>query len=516
MKSELLTSYAKLMDKYKELVLLSSIDSILGWDMQTKMPPRGISLRSQQQALLEGISHKMCTDPMIGELIRNIEQDSNYKKLSSIQKRNIYLAKKIYNEQAALPEDLVIEIKRQKTIATHIWEKAKLSNNWELFRPELEKNITLAKRTADILMKVKKTDTPYDALIDIYEPGMTEKNITKLFLELQSGLSSLLKQIQKSSTQVDTNIVQRELSNEIQNKIAIALTQLVQYDTISRDAGGRIDESEHPFTTGYFDDVRITTHFHKNRFISSIFSVLHESGHALYEQHITPEWLFQPVGSACSMGFHESQSRLVENIVGKSLEFWTYFLPKLNNITGDVLSDISPEQFVEAINQVTPSKIRIEADEVTYGLHVIIRFNIEKDIFAGNISINDLPEVWNQSYHDYLGVKVENHAEGVMQDTHWAGGNFGYFPCYALGNIYSGQLLAKMNQDAPLWHQELEKGNFTPVKDWLAQNVHSLGNLYDPPELIKKIVKKELTVEPYLKYLNEKYAKIYKLSAAGL
>ena len=209
------------------------------------------------------------------------------------------------------------------------------------------------------------------------------------------------------------------------------------------------------------------------------------------------------------MGFHESQSRFVENIVGRSREFWTYFLPKLKKLTNPVFSDVNLDNFVHAINGVNPSKIRIEADEVTYGLHIIVRFNIERDLFAEKIIIDELPQVWNETYSDYLGVKVENDSEGVMQDTHCASGQFGYFPSYALGNIYSGQLLASMESDIQDWENQLETGNFRNIKQWLVKNIHSFGNLYNPPELIKKVTGKELTVYPYLSYLNKKYSKLY-------
>jgi len=511
LKKDLSKVYARLMDKFKEMIVLSSASSLLGWDMMTMMPPKGINLRSQQLALLAALGHRMATDPEVGKLLDTMMQHSNYEVLDAIQKRNVDLIRKSYLEQVALPEELVTEMQRQHSIAHDVWRKAKTSNDWKTFMPELEKNVDLAKRAADILMKVKKTDTSYDALIDIYEAKMTAKDIDQLFTELRSGLIWLMDKIKNSPYQPDTSLLHRRIPIDLQRKISIALTQAVQYDVISKNAAGRIDETEHPFTTGYYDDVRITTHYYEDQFTHSLFSILHESGHALYEQQINPEWIFQPVGTACSMGIHESQSRFVENIVGRSLDFWTYFLPKLKNIAGDVISDFDLERFVEAINLVTPTKIRIEADEVTYGLHVIIRFNIEKDLFAGNISVKDLPEIWNQSYKEYLGVKIENYTEGILQDMHWASGDFGYFPCYALGNLYDGQLLAKMNQDMPNWHQDLAKDGFTMVKDWLGQNVHSLGNLYDPPELIKKITTKELTVEPYLKYLNDKYSRIYKM-----
>jgi carboxypeptidase Taq len=509
MPENLNSSYKKLIEKSKELIVFLSAEAILQWDMETMMPPKAIGLRSQQLALLSGIQHKIETDPEIGTLLKNIENHPDYDKLETVQKRNVYLIRKNYDEQTKLPEELVVEMAKQHVIAIDAWKKAKAAKNFAMFRPELEKNVELARKAAGILMKVKKTKTPYDALIDIFEPKMTAKEITRVFDELREGLVSLLRKCEAAPKQPDVSILKRKIPIDVQRKIAVALAETVLYDVTSKNAGGRIDETEHPFTNGYYDDVRITTHYFEDMFASSIFSVLHEAGHAIYEQDLNPEWMYQPVGTGCSSGFHESQSRTVENIIGRSREFWTYFLPKLKEIAGKTLSDITLDKFVHAINQVKPSKIRVEADEVTYGLHIIVRFNIERDLFADKITVKELPEIWNQSYKDYLGIKIENDSEGVMQDTHWASGYYGYFPSYALGNIYSGQLLATIGKDLPDWRKQLEKGNFKPAKQWLIKNVHTQGNLYDPPALIKKITGKELTVKPYLNYLNEKYSKLY-------
>ena len=503
------STYKKLMTKYKDLTILRSAGSIIEWDMETMMPPKAINLRSQQLAILSIIEHKMTTDPETGTLLEKITRSPEHDRLNDVQKRNVYLIKKRYDEQTKLPEKLVAEIAKQSALATDIWKKAKAAKNYAMFRPELEKLLELEKKAADILMNVKKTKTPYDAMIDIYESNMTTRTITKIFNELRQGLITILKKCETAPKQPDPNILKRKVPIETQRKISKALAEFLGYDVTSKKAGGRIDETEHPFTTGYYDDVRITTHYYEDNFASSIWSVLHEAGHALYDQGYKREWMYQPVGAEASHGFHESQSRLVENIIGRSHEFWTYFLPKLKQMTGNTLQDLELNKFVHAINQVKLSKIRIEADEVTYGMHVIIRFNIERDLFANKITVKELPEIWNQNYKDYLGMKIENDSEGVMQDTHWAGGAFGYFPTYALGNIYDGQILATMEKTLPNWRKQLAKGNFKDVKQWLTKNIHSQGRLYDPADLIKKITGTELNVKPYLNYLNQKYSKLY-------
>jgi len=307
----------------------------------------------------------------------------------------------------------------------------------------------------------------------------------------------------------DVEFLRRPVPASIQEKIGESIADFIQYDIKSDRSGGRIDTTEHPFTTGYYTDVRITTHYHEDRFESSIFSILHEGGHALYEQGLPMDWMYQPVGSSSSYGIHESMSRFIENMVGKSPEFWTYYLPVMKKSTGETFKDVSYGQMLRAVNYVTPSKIRIEADEVTYGLHIVIRFEIERDLFSGKLNIDELPQAWNQKYMDYLGVEIQNDSEGVMQDTHWAGGSFGYFPSYALGNIYDGVWLTKLNKDLPGWRNQIQAGSFKETKRWLTDNVYGYGNLYDPEDLVKEVTGRGLVVKPFIDYLDAKFGAIY-------
>jgi len=502
-------NYNKLIEKAKAITLMQSTEEIMRWDMETKMPPKGITLRSEQLALLSGIEHKLVTDPEIGTLLEKIEEHPDYESLDAVKRRNVYLIRKSYDEQTKLPEKLVVETERQRTLTVDVWKKAKAAKDFSMFKPELEKLVDLKKQAAEILMKVKHTPTPYDALIDIYEPKTTAEMIDKVFNKLKAGLVSIIEKCQAAPEHPDVSILRRKIPIDVQREISNSLARFIEYDVESKKAGGRIDETEHPFTTGYYDDIRITTHYYEDKFASSVFSVLHEGGHAIYEQNLNPEWIYQPVGYSCSLGFHESQSRFVENIVGRSREFWIYYLPKLKELTGDIFSDVDLDTMVFAINEVKPSKIRIEADEVTYCLHVIIRFEIERDLMADKITVADLPEIWNQKYKDYLGIDIKHDSEGVMQDTHWASGLQGYFPTYALGNIYSGQILARIKKEIPDWKDQITKGNFHNVKQWLTKNVHSYGNLYDPADFIKKITGEEINVKHFLDYLNEKYSKLY-------
>jgi len=504
-------NYKELMAKTKALFVLQSTESIVNWDMETKMPPKAITLRSEQLALLGELTHTMQTDPKIGVLLENLERHPTLQSRDALQRRNLYLIRKSYDEQIRLPQKLVVDTAKQQAITVDTWKKAKAVKDFALFQPELEKLMVLKKQAAAILRGVKQTATPYDAFIDIYEPKMTADVLSSIFETLKTGLIELLTECQGAKKQPNLALLRRRVPIRLQQRLSEELAQFLGYDTTSAAAGGRIDETEHPFTTGYYDGVRITTHYYETKITSSLFSVLHEGGHAIYDQNLKPEWMYQPVGESCSMGFHESQSRLVENIIGRSHEFWDNFFPKFQHLTGDAFSGVDPASFVFAINHVKPTTIRVEADEVTYNLHIILRFEIERALMAEKLTVREIPALWNQKYRDYLGVEISDDSEGIMQDTHWASGLIGYFPSYALGNIYSGQILRKMEHELPEWKTQITQGDFQPIKQWLTANIYQYGNLYDPPELIQKVTGHSLTIEPYLTYLKEKFRALYEV-----
>ena len=506
--SNINSAYRELLSKTKDAIVLSTAEGIIHWDMETYMPPKAVEQRSEQLALLSRIHHKLSTDPEIGKLLNTIQTSAEYQMLGQVEKRNLYLIEKNYKEQIALPEKLVSDLAMQEALTVSVWKKAKAQKDFKLFKADLQKLLELSKQAAEILMGVKRTKTPYEALLDNYEPKMPAEKITKTFTQLLSGLKPLIAKIEDSQTKRSPTILSQPVPVENQRLIAQLITQKLGYDTTSAMACGRVDETEHPFTSGYCDDVRITTHYYPNNFSSSIFSVLHETGHALYEKNLNRQWLYQPVGATCSFGIHESQSRFYENIIGRSKEFWTSFLPDIK-LAAPSLSNLGLEDFIEVVNRVQRSKIRVEADEVTYNLHIIIRFELERDLFSGKISVDDLPEVWNQKYADYLDVKVENDSEGVMQDTHWASGLYGYFPSYALGNIYSGQITDAITKDLPDWRNHLAEGKLEGVNAWLKTNIHNKGDLYDPEELIKQATGANLDSKAYLQYLNKKYGNLY-------
>lgn len=328
-----------------------------------------------------------------------------------------------------------------------------------------------------------------------------------MFEPLKNGLIPLIKKCVGSRNKADLSFIKRPVPVDVQRTISQKLMEFAKYD-LKR---GRLDETEHPFTTGMYDDVRICTHYYETNLTASIFSVLHESGHALYDQNLPSKSRYQPISRYCSMGIHESMSRFVENVVGRSRDFWAYFLPVLNKITSNTFNDVNLDMILRAVNDVKPSKIRIQADEVTYSLHIILRFEIEKELFAEKINVSELPEIWNEKMDRFLGIKIENDSEGVMQDTHWANGYFGYFPDYALGNVYDGMLIEAMERRIPRWREALARGDFSPAFSWLRENICEKGNIMDSFDLVKTITGKDVDSQPFLRYLNEKMKPIYDL-----
>ena len=502
-------NYDQLLAKYREMTVLRTAGDIIYWDMETKMPAKGLELRSEQLSQISLMTHRMVTDPKVGAHLDAIEKDSKLSSLTPEQRRNVHLMRKAFDEESKLPDALVAEMSKQQILAVGAWKKAKEARNFAMYRADLQKNIELKKQAAEILMKAKGTRTPYDALLDMFEPGMTAQRIDEVFNSMKNGLIKIMKKVEASPNKPDQAILSKKVSVEAQRKISAMAMDFIGYETSGPNAWGRLDETEHPFSNGYYTDVRITTHYYEDNFKSSLFSVLHEGGHALYEGDLPLQWMYQPIGSAASYGIHESQSRFVENMVGRSPEFISYMLPKLREFTGEALAGTTLDEFTRAVNAAQPSKIRIEADEVTYGLHIIVRFELERDIFADKITVDELPQAWNEKYSKYLGVDIEHDSEGIMQDTHWAGGSFGYFPSYALGNIYGGMFLRKLDKDVPTWMASVQKGDFMPVRKWLVDNIYSKGNLYDPADLVKVVTGEGLTIEPFLAYLNEKVDRTY-------
>lgn len=494
--------YKKLIGKAKELRFLDTISMLVGWDYEVNLPPKSVEQRSEQMSYISELSHRELTDSDNGQLIKQIMEHPDYETLTEREQRNVYIFKREYDRAIKLPVEFVKERAAARVKSIEIWKKAKKTDDFKLFLPALKKMFEFAKKHAEYL----DPDAPvYDTLLDLYEPGMTVAQYNSIFSPLKEATVEILDKIVHAEKQPDTSILSRTVPKDIQEKLAHDVMPVIGYD-LQR---GRLDTAVHPFTTGFYDDVRITTRYMEDFWPGCFFAVLHEAGHAIYEQNQNPKWKYEPVGGYCSMGIHESQSRFHENTLGRSKEFWKFYYDKFKELTDEIFDDVAFDDFILAINKVEPSLIRVEADEVTYNLHIILRFELERDLFEGKIKIEDLADTWKDKMHDLLGIEVPNDTLGVLQDTHWAGGMFGYFPTYALGNVYAAQLMHKMAEDIPKWREELSTGNLDGIAKWLQKHVHETGDLYDAPVLIKKITGKEPSHIYLVEYFKEKYYPLY-------
>jgi carboxypeptidase Taq len=484
------------------------IGAILGWDQETYMPPGGIEERSEQLALIEALAHEKATRPEIGELLQRLgsttENPLGDAALEPMERAYLRASRREYDKDTKLPTELVGEMARAASLSQAAWADARKRSDFEAFSPHLSKMVDLSRRVAACLGPDKK---PYDVLLDLYEPGSTEDSIAAVFSALRTDLGALLDKI-RGRPQVDDSALHRPCPAGRQAAISSWLMDVLAYDR----SRGRLDTTAHPFTTTLGrDDVRITTRYVEEYFPSSLFSTIHETGHALYELGIDPAPAFARtrLSEAASMAVHESQSRMWENLVGRSLGFWKLKYARLAELSGGSLQGLGLDAFFRGVNKVEPSLIRTEADEVTYALHVILRFELEGELIAGRLAVVDLPAAWNAKMKELLGVVPKNDAQGCLQDIHWSMGSFGYFPSYALGNLYASQFWAAMKKAIPAMETEIEKGNHALLLAWLRQNVHKHGAAYLPGELVERATGTPLDAKHFVAYLNEKYATVY-------
>ena len=496
--------YKILLEKIKEIGIISQIVQLLGWDTETMMPKGAVIQRSEQQAFIATLAHEKQTDPKIGKLLKEIQNHSDYEKLSYLEKRNIYLIKRAYDRETKVPAEFVAEYTKASVIATEKWKEARENNDFEVFKPHLKNMFEMTKQYANYL---NPDLPPYEVLLDLFEPSMNIEKYNEIFNPLKEATIKLVMRCQASNIKPDYSLITRKVPIEIQKKLAYDVMKLINYD-LNR---GRLDVAPHPFTTGDYDDVRITTRYYENYFASSLFAVMHEGGHGCYGQNSDVKLRYQPAGDYCSMGVHESQSRFYENFIGRSKSFWFFYFNRFKEITGDIFSDIQYDDFFRAINKVEPSLIRVEADEVTYNLHIILRFELERDLFEGKIKVEDLPKIWEKKMKEMLGIDVDKISNGVLQDIHWSGGSFGYFPTYTLGNVYGAQFFAKLIKDIPDWDKRLEKGEVSALTNWMTENVQKTGNLYDPPELVEEITGEYPNPKYLIEFLENKYSELYNL-----
>ncbi len=486
---------------------LESAASVLHWDQETHMPEGGGAFRAEQLAYLALIKHRMVTGRELrDELIRHIDYDSGKIvniTLSRDEKRLVSLVRKDLKKLTALPDRFVETMSRHVSNSQQAWIKARKNKDFSAFAPYLEKMIELKKQEAEYY---GYEDKPYDALLDEFEPGMTTERVAALFGELKPRLTGLVERLQRKDP-ADRKILEQKFDTGEQWAFGMKIAEAIGLD-LQR---ARQDVSAHPFTIGFHpDDVRITTRLNEDDLLSGLFSTIHESGHAIYEQGLSKEYYGTPLGQSASFGIHESQSRLWENMIGRSREFWSYALPLLQTHFPK-LKEAGLEDWYRMINVVRPSLIRVEADEVTYSLHIMLRFDIESRMINEDMKVDDLPGLWNAKVQEYLGIKPKNDAEGVLQDVHWSMGGIGYFPSYAMGNLYAAQIFGQAQKAIPDLLERTAAGDFLPLKTWLNKEVHLQGRRYDPEDLVKVITGKALSADPFMDYLEEKYGEIYRL-----
>lgn len=477
---------------------------LLHWDQQTYMPKGSITTRAEQIATLSTLAHRMSTEDEMRRLIEatneRFDPETDNGALSRLARRNYERATKL------LPE-LVADLARTTSLAEPAWVEARAQGEWSLFAPHLTRIVALQKQVAE---NFGYTTHPYDALLEEYEFGATKAQLEGMFLELKTGIVPLVRAIRASMDEP------RKRSQPLHNFFDETKQESFGRDVITRFGydwdRGRQDRAVHPFCISFSSgDVRITTRFDPNFLQPALFGTLHEAGHALYEQGINTAYARTPLGSGVSMGVHESQSRLWENLVGRSRAFWSFFYPQLQSLFPEALREVDLEKFYRAINTVEPSMIRVEADEVTYNLHTLLRFELEVDLLDGNLTVAEIPEAWNVKMEEYLGIRPKTDAEGALQDVHWSGGMFAYFPTYTVGNVLAVQLFNAATEAHPTIEDEIARGEFTSLHAWLKNNIYRFGSKYDPQDLIQRATGSRLNTAPYLNYLQTKFGALYEL-----
>ncbi len=491
-----------------EVTDLNRAAMVLEWDQETYMPPGGVQGRAEQLSTLLTLSHVKFTSDEVGKLIEDLEDELASAPFDSDDASIVRVTRRDYDQARKLPPELVAEIARAGSVARPVWEKARHDENFGLFAPYLEKNVELNRRIADAL---GYKDRPYDALIDRSEPGMTTAQLRTIFDELKAAIVPLVADIKQHADAVDDSVLYRGFDPDLQVSYALNLVKRLGYD-LER---GRQDISTHPFSTGFGPgDVRITTRVSRDFFNECLFGSIHESGHAMYNQGMGREIDRTPLWDGASPGIHESQSRLWENLVGRSRAFWRHFYPSLKSVFPEPLKGVEEEAFYRAVNKSHPSFIRVEADEVTYNLHVLLRFELENELLEGKLKVKDVPEAWNSRFKSYLGLDVPNDREGALQDIHWSFVSFGIFPGYTIGNLVSAQLMEKIRADIPDLDAHVENGHFAPLLSWLRKNVHRHGRKFTPNELLERATGKPLTAGPWIAYVRKKFGALYGLQAA--
>jgi carboxypeptidase Taq len=494
----------KLKELLGEVSDINSALSVLSWDQQVNMPPAGNEARGQHMATLSKIAQEKFISDEVGRLIDDLKQEFEGADPDSDDAAFIRVAARNYDKAKRVPPEFVQEQAIVTSKAFEGWMEARGRSDYSIFRSHLERVVELVQKYISFF---PAGSHPYDILLDDYEPGMKTEEVKAIFDALRPKQVKLLKAI-AGSKQVKDDFLFKKYNEKKLNDFGVNVVTKFGYDW----SRGRQDKAPHPFETTFsVNDVRITTRFEEDSPMAMLFSTMHESGHAMYEQGVNPAYERTPLANGTSLAVHESQSRMWENLVGRSLPFWEYFYPMLKKTFPTQLDGVSLKNFYKAINKVEPSLIRVNADEATYNMHIMLRLELEIGMVEGTMSIKDLPEIWNSKMEEYLGITPPDDARGVLQDIHWSGGSIGYFSTYALGNLVSAQLWEKIRKDIRNLDDQICKGNFSELLGWLRKNVHQYGHKYEPQDLMQKVTGSKITPEPYVRYLNKKYSEIYGL-----
>jgi carboxypeptidase Taq len=506
--------YEKLREMSGRIFDLASAADLLSWDMQTNMPPGGADSRSHAMATLASLAHEHFVRDDFGEALEAAEAEVKDLDPDSDEVGIVARLRRDFDKSQRVPTEWVRESKRTVGLAFSVWVEARKASSFADFQPHIKKVLDLKRSYVDFF---EPYDSPYDPLLDDYEPGLKLATVREIFAELREVQVPLVQAISDRSDAVDDSFLHVAFDKKAQWAFGVNVIRDLGYD-LTR---GRQDKAPHPFSQSLNrGDVRITTRVNPNYIGSALFGSMHEAGHAIYSQGIAPALDRIPTlsGSSlegahdASLGIHESQSRMLENLVGRSRAFWTAYYPRLQAVFPSQLGGVDAEAFYRGINKVERSLIRVEADEATYNLHILLRFEIEADLIEGNLEVADLPEAWNSKIEEYLGLTPTDDRQGVLQDIHWSDGYFGYFPTYTLGNLISVQLWQKLIEDLPDLETQISRGEFGELIGWLNEKIHRHGGKYEPMEVLNRATGEELSAKPYLKYLTDKYSEIYGLS----
>jgi carboxypeptidase Taq len=498
-------SFLELKRLLAEVSDLAKAMSLLTWDQRTMMPPKGAAVRAEQLGTLSRLAHDRFTSDEIGGLLDELAEYEQSLPYESDEASLIRLARRDYDRERRVPADLRSDLTRAAAAGYTAWVDARARSDYASFLPYLERNVELRRRYADCF----EADEPYDALLDDYEPGMKAAEVREVFDVLKPELIGLVGAVADHQDGVDSSFLHGSFPADRQRRLSLAVLEALGFEHDS----WRLDETEHPFANSLATgDVRLTTRFKEHDVSDALFSTMHEFGHGLYERNVDPAFERTPLCRGASMALHESQSRLWENLVGRSRPFWSFFYPTFRSIFPE-FDAVDEDAFYRAINKVEPALIRVEADEVTYSLHIILRFELEQELLSGEIDLRELPEAWNSRMREYLGVTVTDDANGVLQDMHWSAGSLGYFPTYALGNVISLQIWEQALGAIPDLPDQIERGEFGELRDWLRAQLYRLGRKLKPKELIERITGSGLDPAPYLRYLSQKVGEVYGIEA---